>query len=273
MSQGVFRYTTDDLARVTTPERLGEGRFLLRVPEGWQQGRGAFGGLVLGALARAIEASEPETERRVRSLSGEITGPVLPGEASIVVAPMRRGSGVSTWGATLTQAGEELAHATAVLGRARGTTDTYAPPPPGLTPAWSDVESIPSEALLPAFARYFEFRATGPLPFSGEGERLAEGWVRPRRAPRSLGPAELVALADAWWPSAFTTEEAPRPVGTVAFTIQLFPPVKPLDPATPLRYRARSIAAHEGYVVEMRELWTERGELVALNQQTIVWIR
>jgi hypothetical protein len=82
-----------------------------------------------------------------------------------------------------------------------------------------------------------------------------------------------VALADAWWPAGIATEAGPRPIGTIAFTLQMFAPREPLDPGEPLFHRARALAAQGGFVVEQRELWTSRGELVALNQQTFVWIR
>jgi len=38
---------------LTTAAPAGDGRFLWDVPDGWQQGRGAFGGIVLAALTRA----------------------------------------------------------------------------------------------------------------------------------------------------------------------------------------------------------------------------
>ena len=55
------------------------------VPDGWQQGRGAFGGLVLGALVRAAQASEPEAARRPRVVTGELCGPALPGPTTLTV--------------------------------------------------------------------------------------------------------------------------------------------------------------------------------------------
>ena len=73
---------TSDLAQASAVEALGAGRFHGVVPDGWQQGRGAFGGLVLAALARAVEMSEPEKDRTLRSFNGEIAGPVLPGAVS-----------------------------------------------------------------------------------------------------------------------------------------------------------------------------------------------
>ena len=53
---------------VMTPERTATGGFVWNVPGGWEQGRGAFGGIVVGALTRAVEAVENDPVRRVRSV-------------------------------------------------------------------------------------------------------------------------------------------------------------------------------------------------------------
>jgi acyl-CoA thioesterase len=268
-------FTTDDLVVATTAVR-GEGdRFLLRVPEGWRQGRGAFGGLVLAALARAIETCEADPERVLRSISGQLIGPVLAGEAVIEVRLLRSGSAVSTWSASLTQQGETLAVATAVHGRARRIEQaSWAPAPPAFDPPWSSIEVAPVQAPLgPEFAGHLEYRLTGPLPFSSAPEAIASGWVRSKKLLPRLGAPELIAYADAWWPAMLATEQAPRPTATVAFTLQLFTPSRPLDPSRPLYHRAHAVAGQEGYAVELRELWSEQGELVALNQQTFVTIK
>ena len=69
------------LDRVLDVSLVAEGRYALDVPDGWAQGRGAFGGLVLGAMLRAVTRAEPDPARRVRSVTGEIPAPVLPGLA------------------------------------------------------------------------------------------------------------------------------------------------------------------------------------------------
>ena len=43
---------TSDLAQASAVEALGAGRFHGVVPDGWQQGRGAFGGLALGQASQ-----------------------------------------------------------------------------------------------------------------------------------------------------------------------------------------------------------------------------
>lgn len=264
----------DDLALVTTPEQQSAGTHLLHVADGWQQGRGAFGGLLLGAMVRAIQTSEVEKERTVRSVNAEIAGPVLPGEATIEVAALRRGSGLSTWNATLSQQGQTLVRLSAVLARARAEDAPKSSlEAPRLTP-WSEVAVLPMAGpFVPIFTHHLEFRPTGPLPFSGTSEAVASGWVRPKRTPATVGAPEIVALADAWWPAALAASAVPRPLGTVGFALQLFAPKTALDPAAPLYHRARVVAEQEGFFAEFRELWSPDGQLVALNQQTIAWIR
>src|SRR5262245_56560816 len=201
-----------------------EGPFVLDVPSGWRQGRGAFGGLVMGALTRAMIAAEPDEARALRSMCGELAGPVQAGRASIDVAPIRRGNAVSTWSATLSQNSELLARASAVLGRARPIDRAWAPPPPPMS-KWRDVEVFGLKGPFgPEFAQFFEYRPSGPLPFSGGREPVAEGWIRPKRCPRAIGAVEAIAMVDAYWPASYAIESGPRPMGTVAFTLQYFPP-------------------------------------------------
>ena len=266
--------TTDDFLVASHVEPDGDGRYLASVPDGWQQGRGAFGGLVLGTLARAMLHAEPEADRTLRSLSGEIVGPVKPGAAEITVKALRRGNGVSSWDAWLAQNGEVLAHASAVMGKSRTTErDGTTLAAPASTTAWTEVDVIPVRPPMgPHFARMFEFRTTGPWPFSGASKPGAEGWVRLAKTV-ALGVPEVIGLVDAYWPAHFAMETAPRPMATVSFTLQLLADPAMLDPAEPLFCRSSAPAAHEGFVAEFRELWTARGTLVALNQQTFVIIK
>jgi acyl-CoA thioesterase len=268
--------TAPDFVALTTPTRIADGEFTIDIPDGWQQGRGAFGGLVLSCLLRAALACEPEAERTLRSLTAELVGPVMPGAALLRVEVLRRGSGVSTLAARLLQGSELLAHAVVVLGRARAGTTSWnrlsppAPPPPH---AVAPLAQMPIGAAR--FAQFVEFRPTLPMPFQSETPRvpLAAGWVRLRCAPPVLGPVELVALADAWWPGALAMEAAPRPIATIAFTCELLADPARLRPHAAVFHRAEAVAAQDGYSVELRELWSEDGELLTLNQQTIAIIK
>lgn len=251
------------------PEQL----FQFQVPEGYRQGRGAFGGLVMAALTRATDACEQEPERSLRSISGAIPAPVLIGEATISVTPIRIGSGVSTWEAKLIQAGEICAQATLVYGKSRPNTQNFAPAAPQFKQHWQDCEVLPmGHGIGPEFSQHFEFRSIGPLPLSSPERAYGEGWIRPRVPFLKPSAADLVGLIDAWWPAALTREATLRPMATLAFTAQLCGDIEELDEA-PLYFRSRADISSAGYSVEFRELWTERGQLVMLNQQTFVVIR
>lgn len=253
---------------------LREGAWRFEVPDGWQQGRGAFGGMVLGAMLRAVQRAEPDARRRVRSVTGEIPAPVLVGPAEVEVVALRRGAAVSTWRATMSQRGEAVAQLVAVLGAARAVDARWSALSPPPDARWEDAAPMPFvEGLVPTFAQAFEYRATGPLPFAGGDEARVEGWVRPRAPCAVRDAAWVAALADAYWPALYSRLGAPRPTATVAFTLQVALDPREVTGDAPLRYRAAAPVLDEGYCVEFRELWTPDGRLVALNQQTFVVIR
>lgn len=249
-------------------ERQGEGRYRCNTPEGWQQGRGVFGGLVLGTLARVMGEEVRGEGRALRSLGGEVCAPVLPGEGSIELSTLRRGRGITYLDARFLQEGEIVARASAAFAASRRVETPSLRTKRPEAPPWAEVEPLPLDSkLIPAFGRHYEYRSTGPWPFSEHEEALASGWVRERAAERPLEAPDLVGLIDSWWPAICAVESTPRPAATISFMLELL-----CDPATlsgerPLLYQGRSIAAREGYFVELRELWAEDGP-VAFNQQT-----
>lgn len=279
-----------DFEAITRPVAVGPGRYALDVPDGWQQGRGAFGGLVLAALVRAIEARAASPDRPLRALMAALPGATMVGPAQIEVELLRIGSGQTTAAARLQQGGELVASATAVLARARTPDaepiDALAPPALG---RWQDLPAIPSRPPFPTFTRHLEYRSAGPPPLAG-GEASTRGWVRFSRAfavgergaqggigeggPHALSTgAYLAALIDAWWPANLTNARALRPMATVGFSLQLVHTAAEIDPSAPLAYSARTLAQTEGWAIEARELWHPDGRLLALNQQTIAIIK
>ena len=255
---------------ISAIDAIAPGRYRANVPDGWQQGRGAFGGLVLAILLRAMERQEADRARVVRTLTGDLAGPVLAGEAEVRAEIVRRGSNQSNARAELRQGSEVLAYATAVFS---------APRPQGLA-------LRPRIAVLPAFTgdplpmagaaiftRHYEYRATGSAPFSGAAEPVVEGWVRLRDAPSAIDAALLLAFLDAFWPACFSTTTRPRPMATISFTAEILADPRALDPASPFFYKARTICDHDGFQLEMRELYDARGDVVAMNQQTFAVLK
>jgi len=255
---------------LTTPLPVAPGLFSLEVPDGWQQGRGAYGGFVLASIVRAIESTEDVVARPFRSLTAELPAPLLPGPAEVRVEVLRRGSGVTTVAARVAQEGGIVAHAVGVLARAREDASRCEIAPPVLRP-WQDLP--PVEMSFPPFAQFFEYRMTSGLPLSGHTSATTETWVRLRPPCPRFDAAHVAALADATWPALLATMREPRPMGTLTFMLQFFPSYDDLELDAPLYHRGRVIAARDGYSAEMRELWTPEGRLVSLNQQTFVTIR
>jgi len=264
----------DSLDEALTPERRGEDTFELAVRDGWQQGRGAFGGLVVGSMVRAMEARVADPARSLRSLTAEIVGPVAVGTAQIAVEALRLGNAVSTVRASLSQGGEVLAHAVGVFGARRAEAPRWqhlsAPSPP----PWQGLDAMPRQVpIAPIFTRHFEYRTVGPYPFSGAPGASASGYIRPRALASRRDAAYLAALADAWWLAGTVGLATPRPVATLAFSLDLPGDTEGLDPGAPLFHRASAPAASDGYISEYRELWGADGRLIALNHQVVVIIK
>lgn len=300
--------TSPPFAVASAIEPTAAGTFRVLVPDGWQQGRGAFGGLVLGTLLRAVQRSEEDTTRVVRTLSGELCAPLVVGEASVVVRALRRGRTTTFWTAELQQAGQPVARASVVLATPRA--DEPVTSDGGIVPAsavgatlpresWTSVRPLegPSSSVpFPTFAAHYEYRPTGPLPFArASAAPVASGWVRERSARPPESPAEapasgpdapvpvsvrgavldpldapaVVGLVDAWWPASFSVARRPHAIATVAFTLELLvADLGTLAAREPLFHASRVVASGGGFFVELRELWAADGRAVAMNQQT-----
>lgn len=254
---------------LTAPVRAGDG-FTIDVPDRWQQGRGAFGGLVLAMLTRAVEETVADPARRLRTITAELIGPARPGPATIAVEILRAGSGVTTAAARLVQDGAIAAHAVIAMGKPRAPHHALELVPPALPP-WQDVPVMPMRPpLAPVFTQHVEFRCTGPTPFAGVAVAETTGWVRLLRPGARRGDDFVVAMADCWWPAMLSAETAPRPAATLTFALETLGDLGDADRDAPLAYRGRVLGARDGYAVESRELWTAGGALIALNQQTFV---
>jgi hypothetical protein len=253
-----------DLTTALTPRPAGEpGRFTAEIPDGWQQGRGAYGGLALGLLASAMAIPG----RPLRSLTGALPAPTPVGTAEIAVAVLRAGTGVTTVEARLVAGGGVTAHAVGIFGRSRGDTagwcDLSPPdvPPADEVPAWEDM------AFAPRFTQHWRYRVIGPMPFAS-GKPEVRGWLEARAPGTGRDAAFLVAAADVWWPAAYSAFAAPRPMATVQFTLQILVDPASVDPAAPLLHVGRTEVLADGYTAERRELWTPDGRLACINQQT-----
>jgi hypothetical protein len=256
----------DALADVATLAPRGDGLFEVEVPDGWQHGRGAYGGLVVGLLAVAVEAVEDPTVRPIRTLSATLGHPVAAGAATLRVTVGRRGKSLSTLTAQLHQGGVVAAEGLFVCSADRTPTAAVGLLGPPTPERWATTPVIEVDAPgVPRFTRHLEFRNTGAVPFSGATAPTASGWIRPRTRRRTHDTFELVCLTDAWWPAALCAERTPVHTATVSFQWSRY--ATPTGDA-PLYHEGRVLAAGGGFFSEERALFTADGALVVLNHQT-----
>ncbi len=264
-----------DFITQTTPVEVSPGRYLWMVPDGWQQGRGAFGGLVMGALIRALEASGPGDARVLRAVTATLCGPTLVGEATITTSNLRVGSGTQTMEARLTQGDELRVHVVATFGKSRaedvGTFQDVTAPE---MPDWRELFAPNVEPPLgPVFGQHLECRPVGTVPYSQVDDRLTQGYIRFRAPGEARDRALLAGMIDAWWSGLLPTFDRPRPMATLTYTLHLLAGFDGLDPDAPLYHTGYAVAGDGGYLTEERKLWGADGRLMAYNHQTMVVIK
>ena len=224
-------------------------------------------------MVRAVQATEPDAERQVRSVTSHIMAPARVGSHTIAVEPLRIGSAMSTWRATLTDAeGGFVADMVAVVGAARA----FAASVPGLwgvavppnAPPADQVPRVPGGPPFPVFTQHLDMRPFTGLPLSG-GPAESIGWVG-YDLPTEPDAAALLALVDGWYPASLPLLDTMPPIATVSFTASLL--------ADPAQVRADEVVLHhsfltsaaDGYTSEHRRLWSADGRLLVDNVQTIV---
>ncbi len=257
--------------RATQVSPRPDGSFTWSVPDGWQQGRGAWGGLVVGALCRAVEATEPDPGRTLRSVSVQIVGPAVVGVHRVDVRAVRIGGAMSTWSATASSDdGGVVATLVAITGSPRkAETD-----PDGHwgvlnrpdAPAADEVPVFATERPFPVFMQHVDFRLIRGVPFSGTVEECL-GWIE-YADPTPMTRSSLLALVDAMWPASLTRLASMPRLATVSFSASLL-----VDPETvtgPLLSHSFVSGGGDGFTSEQRRLWTADGRLVVDNMQTIV---
>jgi hypothetical protein len=256
------------------------------VPDTWQQGRGAWGGLPIRAMVDAVVQNEDEP-RDVRSITAQIPEPVLAEEHLIVTKLIRRGSAMSMWQVDIIRMSEGLtvARGQVVTGEDKyletdPPVDTWGTAVTPRVPELDHVEIAPvGPPFGPVFTQHLEYRPITPLPTTGT-EAMVKGWIN---IPQKTEPgahwtsAQLLSMVDAWWPSPYTLMKTMRPVATVSFSANLL-----IDPAdiAPVAGE-RSALLHEGsvssvqggFMSELRRLWTPDGRLAVENLQSIMVIK
>ncbi|MEK9736666.1 MAG: acyl-CoA thioesterase domain-containing protein [Candidatus Nanopelagicales bacterium] len=242
------------------------------VPDGWLQGRGSWGGLVVAGIVRAAAAADGRG-LPLREVSVHMVGPLPSGHASVATTLVRQGSATSVWQVCV--AGKETwAVGTVVFGGSRAAgfspmVDLAMPP----APEWAtcDVVAI-GPPIAPEFLQHMALRPICGLPYSGGADPVM-AWLAPTQPPVAYDAGLLVGLIDALWPASLVQATTPRPMATLSFSATLLVDPATVDPKVPLLHRGCLLDYVDGYATESRELWTADGRLAVHNTQVITVIK
>jgi len=256
------------------------------VPDTWQQGKGAWGGLPIRRMVEAVVEHE-QSDREVRSITAQIPEPVLVGKHHVKTTLVRSGSGMSMWQVEIVRQEGNLI---VVRGQVvTGVDKQLELDPPAATwgiacaPTISRHEDVPiapvGPPFGPVFTQHLEYRPVTPLPTMGD-KALVHGWINiPQRTETGShwNAAQLLSIVDAWWPAPFTLMKAMRMVATVSFSANLLVDPESIEPVhgerSPLLHEASVSSVHGGFMSELRRLWTPDGQLVVENLQSIMVIK
>lgn len=267
-----------DFAAGCAIERTGPDSFTWRVPEGWLQGRGAWGGLVVAAHVNAAEAEQNRSDpsRRIRNISAHLFGPLPSGEATIRTTCLRAGSAMTTWQVAITGSDGQLASQAVVIagtGRPVSAQDRWGTAQMPSLPEWAGLPSAPVRPPVgPEFGAHFDYRPVSGFP-GAQSAPHALGWLSPAGTWDGWTAGTALGIVDAWWPASYISMAEVRPMGTVSFSAHLLVDPATVSPDEPLAYEAWVSATDDGFTSETRRLWSPDGRLVVENHQAIVVIK
>lgn len=248
--------------------------FTWQVPDGWQQGRGAWGGLAIGAMINAATLAEPDSSRSVRSVALQLSAPAVVGSYSISVQPIRIGSRMSTWSVRIVSESDEvIGSAMVVMGSPRPSAaerdeDAWSPLRAPVAPSPSLVPIADTPPPFPPYTRLLEYRVVSGAPLQG-GVAETLGWIGLRKQP-PWSATLAIALADAWYSATLVAMNELIPISTVLFTAQVLVDTATLTPGDPLLHHGMVTGADEGFISENCRLWSTDGRLVVDSVQTVV---
>lgn len=234
----------------------------------WYQGRSVYGGLVFAQLAHALKkhATFP-----IRRLSIDMCAPVIEGDVRIKIVTARKNANSEFFHVSLLQREKVAAQGTIVCGGTRCLDfDRQELLPPETLPPKHP--PLPYTKMMPSFTQFFEYWPTiGALPFSQSKDLKTGGWIRSRHD-STIDDEMILALIDAWWPCLILATAAPRPMGTISFSVDLAI-TEPFVQTEPCLIENTCFEISEGYSIENNTLWSANGKLLARAQQNVVIIR
>ena len=240
--------------------------FTTTLPEGWMQGRGAFGGILAAAALREMRALVAP-ERTPRSVTTLFLGPVGPEPAVMTVRILREGRSVSFTEAEITQAGTVRVRVQAALGADR-PSKLAVETAPTVVPSMKDAVFFPHiPGVTPQFVENVEMRwVEGSFPFTARpGGAVVAAFLRFTK-PASRGYERLLALSDFMPAPVLQQLESPAPASTISWTTHFVEP-DTVPEGEWVYFRYETLAAAHGYCTAVGRMVDMQGRLLAWQEQ------
>ncbi len=244
--------------------------FIAEVPEGWRQGRTAYGGITAGLALTAASLEFPDLPP-LRSMLLNFTGPVF-GNPILRTVCLRQGKSVTTVQVTVYSEGKVAAQVIFTFGGSRQSSLAIAGPSKTLDRSPAEYEEFAPARIakfVPEFLQNFDVRlVAGSRSVSGADEGYVRVVARHKDVDSRTGVDSLVAIADVLPPAAFTMARQVAPVSSVTWILNMLTD----DPLTSdgwWHIDSRMTAAQDGYSSQQMNVWSIDGTLVAEGMQSV----
>lgn len=256
----------NEIARGMTRE--GEG-YRAIIPQGWRQGRTAYGGLTAGLSLVAAQSKFPNLPP-FRSATVNFIGPVSE-DPIFSCHLLREGRNVTSVETEGRVDDKVISHCSFIFAAQRASAITIdLPAPIAPAPALCEPFTPPgAESLVPSFFNRFDTRLIeGARPMSGASEGYIRTWSRHHDESSRLGAASLLTLGDVLPPAAAPLFTEFGPVSSVNWIFTVLTDEPTTDDGW-WQVETRLSAASGGYSTQVMRVWNTKGQLVAEGMQCV----
>lgn len=250
-------------------KQVGREPSRLAISEDWMQGRAAFGGLGAALVYESMrqQLTQPTP---VRCLQISFVGPITAEDLLIESEVLREGKSVSQVLGRGIQNGQTKIIIQGSFGASRDSTISIPSEQGGLEAPPESCQKLPyMKGVMPAFTQHLDFRYLTSFPFTGSDQKHMSGFVRFAEPEPEMTIAHLIGLIDAWPPATLPLLKTPAMASSLSWTVEFMHPQPSLAPDEYTVYRAELKESSNGYGHSRAQIWNQKGELLALSQQTV----
>jgi len=256
----------NDIAENISKE--GEG-YRASIPEGWRQGRTAYGGLTAG-LSLAAAQKQFDDLPPFRSATVNFIGPVT-GDPVFTSRKLRQGRNVTSIETEGKVDGNVVSSCTFIFAHMRESEITVDCPAPE-APEPKECEAFTpkgAESFVPAFFNRFDTRLIeGSRPMSGAEQGYIRTWSRHGDAASRGEIASLLTLGDVLPPSAAPLFKQLAAISSVNWIFTVLTDSPQTEDGW-WQVETKLTAAAGGYSSQVMRIWNTRGQLVAEGMQCV----